>query len=237
MSLIVKNDLYDYKNRYIYQYKEGFKFSLDSLLLAEFVEHTGFKKKILDMCTGNAVVPLVQTTYGFDQIVGFELQREVALLAEKSVSINKLTDKITIVNDDIKNIYNYYEKESFDVITCNPPYFKVNNKDFINKRDILSIARHEVALKLEEVFDIASKMLKNKGVFYLVHRANRLDEVIVLAHKYNLNVKVLQLLRTKNEEKPTILLVKCIKGSKFGIIINNEISVLNLSTYQHLFRK
>lgn len=237
MSLIVKNDLYDYKNRYIYQEKNGFKFSLDSLLLAEFVNINNKDYKILDMCTGNAVIPLVLSTYNNSHIVGVEIQPEVANLAKMSVEENKLTDKIDIFNVDVNEIDNYFPNEFFDIITCNPPYFKVENKDYINDTKMLSIARHEISLKLENVFKIAAKMLKNKGEFYLSHRVTRIDEIIILAHKYNINVKVIQLIRTKENSKPTIALIKCIKASKYGVIFNKEMCVNNLSTYQHLFKE
>lgn len=237
MSLIVKNDLYDYKNRYIYQEKNGFKFSLDSLLLAEFVNINNKNYKILDMCTGNAVIPLVLSTYNNSHIVGVEIQPEIANLAKMSVEDNKLSDKIDIYNIDVNEIGTYFPNEYFDIITCNPPYFKVENKDFINDTKMLSIARHEISLNLESVFKIAAKMLKNKGEFYLSHRVTRLDEIIILAHQYNLNVKVIQLIRTKENSKPTIALIKCIKASKYGVIFNKEMCVNNLRTYQHLFRE
>lgn len=120
----VKNDLFDYKNRYIMQMKDGFKFSLDSLLLAEFVKVKKDDKKILDMCTGNAPVPLVLSLKTNAEIVGFEIQKEISELALESVAINGLEKNIRIINDDIKNIDNYFESNTFDIITCNPPYFK-----------------------------------------------------------------------------------------------------------------
>lgn len=231
----VKNDLFDYKNRYIMQMKDGFKFSLDSLLLAEFVNIIKDDKKILDMCTGNAPVPLVLSLKSDAEIVGFEIQKEISELALESVAINGLEKNIRIINDDIKNIDNYFESNTFDIITCNPPYFKTKEDGYRNKNDFLTLARHEIAIDLETIFKIAFKYLKDNKVFYLVHRVERLDDIIVLARENKMNVKELQFISTKKEKAANTILVKCVKNSKPGIKLRKEICVDNLDTYQHLF--
>lgn len=231
----VKNDLFDYKNRYIMQMKDGFKFSLDSLLLAEFVKVKKDDKKILDMCTGNAPVPLVLSLKTNAEIVGFEIQKEISELALESVKINGLEKNIRIINDDIKNIDNYFESNTFDIITCNPPYFKTKEDGYRNKNDFLTLARHEIAIDLETIFKIASKNLKDNKAFYLVHRVERLDDIIVLARENKMNVKELQFISTKKEKAANTILVKCVKNGKPGIKLRKEICVDNLDTYQHLF--
>lgn len=231
----VKNDLFDYKNRYIMQMRDGFKFSLDSLLLAEFVKVKKDDKKILDMCTGNAPVPLVLSLKTNAEIVGFEIQKEISELALESVKINGLEKNIIIINDDIKNINNYFESNTFDIITCNPPYFKTKEDGYRNKNDFLTLARHEIAIDLETIFKIAFKYLKDNKTFYLVHRVERLDDIIVLARENKMNVKELQFISTKKEKAANTILVKCVKNSKPGIKLRKEICVDNLDTYQHLF--
>ena len=231
----VKNDLFDYKNRYIMQMKDGFKFSLDSLLLAEFVNIKKDDKKILDMCTGNAPVPLVLSLKSDAEIIGFEIQKEISELALESVKINGLEKNIRIINDDIKNIDNYFESNTFDIITCNPPYFKTKEDGYRNKNDFLTLARHEIAIDLETIFKIAFKYLKDNKVFYLVHRVERLDDIIVLARENKMNVKELQFISTKKEKAVNTILVKCVKNGKPGIKLRKEICVDNLDTYQHLF--
>lgn len=235
MILKVKNDLFDYKNRYIMQMRDGFKFSLDSLLLAEFVKVKKDDKKILDMCTGNAPVPLVLSLKTNAEIVGFEIQKEISELALESVKINGLEKNIIIINDDIKNINNYFESNTFDIITCNPPYFKTKEDGYRNKNDFLTLARHEIAIDLETIFKIASKNLKDNKAFYLVHRVERLDDIIVLARENKMNVKELQFISTKKEKAANTILVKCVKNGKPGIKLRKEICVDNLDTYQHLF--
>ena len=229
----VKNDLFDYENRYIYQYEDGFKFSIDSILLAEYV--TNYNNAIiLDMCTGNAPVPLILSTKTDSKIYAFEIQKEVADLANESVKYNKLNNQITIFNDDINNISKYFEAESFNIITCNPPYFKDNIIN-LNKNDLLTIARHEIKVNLEEIFSIASTYLKQNGYFYLVHRPERLDDIICNGIKYNIPVKEIQLITTKEDNAPSILLVKCRKNGKPGIKIRKIVCINNLKTYKKIF--
>lgn len=230
---IVKNDLFDYKNRYIYQDKDGFKFSLDSILIAEY-PYVKDNLKILDMCSGNAAIPLIISTKTKSNIVAFEIQEEIAALAKKSVELNGLENQIEVINDDVNNIANYFNKEYFDIIVCNPPYFK-NNSSIHNKEEIKAIARHEIKINLEQIFKISFDYLKNNGILYMSHRADRLDEIINIATKYNLNVKELILVQTKNSDI-SMILVKCIKNSKNGIKIK-VLDVSKCSTYQHIFER
>ena len=230
---IVKNDLFDYKMRYIWQLDDGFKFSLDSLLLAEYVKLSN-NKKILDMCTGNAPIPLVISLKTNSEIVGFEIQEDIANLAKMSVQENKLESQIRIINDDINNIGNYYQEEYFDIITCNPPYFK-KNSSLINMSDYKSIARHEVKINLENIFKLSYKYLKSNGTLYMIHRPERLDEIIILANKYKINVKEIALIVTNKTMIPSLVLVKCVKLSNLGIKFRKIIDVSKCSTYQHIF--
>ncbi|MBQ8901721.1 MAG: methyltransferase [Bacilli bacterium] len=234
---IVLNDLFDYTNLKIYQYVEGFKFSLDSILLAEFVKVTSKTKSILDLCSGNAAVPMILSTKTKAQIDAFELQESIFNLAKKSIDYNKLDKQITLYNSDIKEIDNYKKGKKYDIITCNPPYFKVEDNEHINDTEVLAIARHELKINLEDIFMIASNHLDDKGEFYLVHRVSRLDEIIILGNKYNLNVKNVELIKTKDNGKPYIVLVRCIKNSKLGIKVNSEKNIGNLKTYQNMFKE
>ena len=183
MATKVLNDLYDYGLK-IYQYKDYFKFSLDSILLAEYVKTTNKTKNILDLCSGNGAIPLILSTKTHSSIEACEIQEKIYDLAKESILYNHLESQIKIYNSDIKDIDKFINQKKYDIITCNPPYFKVDNKDYINNFVSLSIARHELKITLEEIFKIASQHLNTKGEFYLVHRTNRLDEIIILANKY-----------------------------------------------------
>lgn len=234
---VILNDLFDYPGMKIYQYVEGFKFSLDSILLAEYVRITSKTTKILDLCSGNASIPLILSTKTKAKIDAFEIQECIYNLAIESIKYNNLSEQIKIFNADIKEIDNYLKKDKYDIITCNPPYFKVDGNNHINETEELAIARHELKINLENIFKIASQHLDDKGEFYIVHRVSRLDEIIILANRYNLNVKNIELIKTKEDSKPYIVLARCIKNSKLGIKVNNEKNIGNLKTYQNMFKE
>lgn len=234
---IVLNDLFDYPNLKIYQIRGNFKFSLDSILLAEYVKITKSTKNILDLCTGNAPIPIILSTKTKAHIDAFEIQEHIYNLAIKSVTYNKLDEQIKVYNSDIKEIDSQVNLKKYDIITCNPPYFKVEDNNYVNEDLELAIARHEIKIDLESIFKIASLHLDDKGEFYLVHRASRLDEIIINANKYNLNVKNIELIKTKNDNKPYIVLVRCIKNSKYGVKINNIKNIENQITYKNMFEE
>lgn len=234
--MIVKNDLFDYQNRYIYQDSDFFKFSVDSILLSEFANKYPLNGKILDICTGNAVIPLILSKYTSNTIYCFEIQESVAKLAELSIKENKLSNQIKLINDDIKNIGKYYQKNYFNIITCNPPYFEYNG-NMVNNSIEKMIARHEVTLNLEQIFEIASNYLENNGIMYIINRSERLDELINLGFKYKIGVKEIQLIKTKENGKPTLVIVKCIKNSKKHVKINDIKCIQNFCSYQNIFKE
>ena len=185
-SMEVKHRLLNFSNKVIYQNDDWFLFSLDSLLLANFVTLRKSDKKILDLCTGNAPVAMFLAMKSKASIVGIELQKEIYDLGEKSVIENAMDKQITLINDDIRNISKYYETDSFDVITCNPPYFKVNDTKMINDNKIKSIARHEIMCNLDSILEISKKMLRTGGVIALVYPVSRLIEIIYKMKENNI---------------------------------------------------
>lgn len=233
--MLALNDLYDYEGRKIYQNTDFFKFSLDSILLAEFAKAKD-SDLVLDLCAGNMAVPLIMSKYTMAQFVGFEIQKPVFDLGIKSISYNNLEDNLKLINDDVNNISNYFKSESFDVMVCNPPYFK-ENEALVNLSEEKRLARHEIKLKLEDIFALAKTYLKNKGELYIVHRSLRVDEIMYQALKYNINVKEMQFVSTKKGSNPEIVLVKCIKNAGYGVKINKELSIDGLKTYQNIFRR
>ena len=182
MTKIVLNDLYDYGLK-IYQDEDLFKFSLDSILLAEFVEIKNSSQNILDMCTGNCPIPLILSKYTDKKLVCFEIQKEIYSLGLDSIKYNHKAEQIKLINADIKDIGSYYQKHFFDIMICNPPFFKYEKSNYTNENPVLARARHEIDLSLVILFNIAANYLTFNGVLYLVHRANRLDEIIILANK------------------------------------------------------
>lgn len=233
----VLNWLFDYPALKVYQYEQGFKFSLDSILLAEFANIRKNDEQIIDLCTGNAVIPIVLQQKYNKKIIGIEIQEEVFKLAEESILENKMENSISLIHDNVLHLKNYFPGNNFDVVLCNPPYFKYHNENYVNDNKIKGIARHEIEISLEQLIEMASFLLKEKGRFYLVHVPDRLDEIFVFANKYKMNVKEIQLISSKAGEKPIIVLATIVKGSRFGCKVYPEISIGNCTTYQNLFKR
>lgn len=204
---------------YIMQDNEMFNFSLDSVLLPNFVTLNKKITKIMDIGCGNAPIPLILSTLTSAKIYGVEIQKNSFDLAKESVEINGLSDRIEIINEDINEYYKNIESDSFDVITCNPPYFKVNENSNFNLSEYKTIARHEIMLDLERLFKIAKKLLKNNGNIAIVHRPERLIDIIEEMRKNNIEPKRIQFVYPKKDSNANILLVEGTKNGKPGIKI------------------
>ncbi len=233
----VINDLYDYERFKIVQNQESFKFSLDSILLAEFISLQHSSKTVLDLCTGNAAIPLILSYYFSNSIVGFEIQEKIYDLAKESLDLNHKLEQITLIQDDVKNIKAYFPSNTFDVVFANPPYFKFNERSFINQNESKALARHEISLCLEDLFKISQYALKDQGEFYLVHLPERLEEILFYCEKYKIRAKKICFIFSKGKEKAQIVLIKCVKGG------NNKLDVYSIEnidlykSYKNLFRK
>jgi len=217
MKMKVINDLIGYKNMQVVQNPDWFSFSLDSVLLPRFVTINKDVKNILDIGTGNAPIPLILSTRTKANIYGVEIQKDIYNLAIETVSINKLESQIKIINDDIKNINQYFNSGFFDVIVSNPPYFKLNERTRKNDDIHKTIARHELKLNLEDILRIANLYLKNDGVLAIVHRSDRLIEIIELYRKYKIEPKKIQLIYPKENAESNIVLIEGRKGGKPGL--------------------
>jgi len=173
----------------IYQDDDLNPFSIDSMLVASFATIKPGIKKILDLGTGNAPIPLYLTLRTKAMIYGVEIQQSVYELGLKSVKINMKGEQIKLINDDLKNCLNHFESHSFDLVISNPPFFKVDSTSHLNPNECKKIARHEVMTNLDEICKTAALMLKNKGIFSIVHRSERLSDIIVCMKKYKLEPK------------------------------------------------
>lgn len=215
----VINDLLGYKNLKIYQDTDMFNFSLDSVLLPNFITINKNTKKILDIGTGNAPIPIILSTKTDAKIIGVEIQKEVYALAQKSIEINNLENQIEIINDDINNIEKDFQINSFDIITCNPPFFEVKEKSNLNSNDYKTIARHEVKLNLNDICRIAKKLLKNDGILGIVHRPERLTDILIEMRENNIEPKKIRFVHPKEGENANIVLVEGVLNGRKGIKI------------------
>ena len=224
----VLNDLLNYKDMKIYQNTEMFCFSLDSVVLANFVKVNKKVKNILDIGTGNAPIPLILSTKTDANITAIEIQNEAYKLALKSVEYNNLENQITVLNEDVNEYVKKCDTEMFDIITCNPPFFKVTENVKLSDSAYKKIARHEVNLNLEQIILISKKLLKNNGSINLVHRPDRLIEIISLMKKNNIEPKRIQLIYPKKGENCNMILIEGVKMGRPGLKIEPPIFAHNL---------
>lgn len=223
----VKNRLLD-TDFIIYQDDDWFKFSLDSVLLSKFVSINLRHKNIIDLATGNAPIPLLLSFRTKASIYGVEIQDCVYKLGKQSILENNKNEQINLICDDVRNLKDRFNSDSFDVVTCNPPYFKTKNSEFLNDNDVKTLARHEVALCLEDVLKNASYLLKSGGIFAMVHRTERFVEIIEKMKKYNLEPKRVQFIYPKKGRDSDLFLIEGIKNGNSGLkllaplVVHNE---------------
>lgn len=223
----VLNDILGYKNRKIFQDTDCFSFSLDSIMLANFATIRLKDKKIVDLGCGNGVIPLIMSLRCDKKIIGVELQSKLSDMAKRSVDYNDLNDVIEIINTNMKDYVSDETFESFDLITCNPPYFKVNDKNFFNDNIEKIIARHEVEITLSELMVIVKKLLKNNGNFAIVHRTDRLMEILSEFRKNNIEPKRVRFVHEKSNKESTLVLIEGQKNGKVGLKVENPFILYN----------
>ncbi len=221
------NYLLGYKNLRVYQDSEMFNFSLDSVLLPNFVTINKNIKNILDIGCGNLPVSLILTTKTDASITAVEIQKDVYDIALKNLELNNKQNQINIINADIRDFYKNFETEYYDVIVCNPPFFKVSKDSHLNKNDYKTIARHEVFLNLDDLFSISKKILKNNGIISIVHRPERLLDIICAMRKYNIMPKKIQFVYPKKDKEANILLIEGTKNGNSGMKILPPLFVHN----------
>lgn len=225
--MIVKNRLLD-TNLIIYQDEDWFKFSLDSVLLSKFVTINLRYKKIIDLATGNAPIPLLLTFRTKASIYGIEYQNGVYELAKQSVLENNKDSQIELICGDVRDLKKNFNSDSFDVVTCNPPYFKTNNEQYFNNNDVKTLARHEVTLTLDDVIKQANYLLKSGGTFAMVHRTERFVEIIEKMRWYHIEPKRVQFIYPKKGRESDLFLIEGIKNGNSGLkllaplIVHNE---------------
>lgn len=195
------------------QDSELFCFGTDSVLLTDFVRASK-GTTLVDLCSGNGIIPvLLSAKTRADRIVGVELLKESFDLATENAKINNLTDRVSFINDDLKNWKEHFSAGEVDVVTCNPPYMKVG-AGFQNPHDRLAVARHEIFATLDDVTKTAAGLLKFGGYFYIVHRADRLCDVLCSMRASNIEPKRLKFVHPDPERAATLILVEGILGGR-----------------------
>lgn len=212
-------------NLKIIQNPKGFCFGIDAVLLANFVE---LRKdaKVVDLGTGTGVIPIILAgKSSTSHITALEIQEEVSDMARRSVKLNCLEDRIQILTMDLKDALEVLPANSFDVVTSNPPYMHGNG--LLNPQDTKSISRHEVKCNIEDIIVMASRLLKQLGKFFLVHRPQRLVDIMYYCRKYKMEPKRIQFIHPTYGKKPNLMLLECRKAAMPEVKILDPLYVYN----------
>lgn len=209
----------------IIQNSKWFCFGIDSVLLSDFAKNIKNNSTIVDIGTGTGIISiLLSKKCNLSKIYGVEIQNEVADMAKRSVLLNKLEDKIEIINDNIKNINNYLLNNTIDAIVTNPPYKKISTGK-TNLEENKLISRHEIECNLEEILKISSKLLKPKGEFYMVHRTERLGEIIYKLKQNKLEPKQIRLIHSNIEKESKMVLIRAVKGGNEFVKVDKPLVI------------
>ena len=198
----------------IIQNKEGFCFGIDSVLLSDFVKNIKNNSLVLDLGTGTGIIPILLCgKTNLKKVIGVEVQEKIAEMAKRSIKLNNLEARFQVINENILNLKNIYQNQTFDVVVTNPPY-KKKNSGIINENHEKLISRHEIEADLADFIKVSKDLLKDKGEFYMVHRPERLVDILSIMRKEKLEPKVLRMVYSNKNKEPKLVLIKGIKNAK-----------------------
>ena len=204
----------EYKGLKIIQNKKGFRFGIDSVLLSDFAKEIKKDSKVIDLGTGTGIISILLCgKTKLKEIIGVEIQKDVYDMAKRSSKINSLENKFKVINEDLNNIRKNFPANSIDAIVTNPPYKRINT-GVTNENISKQISRHEVMCNIEGIANISNYLLKDKASIYLVHRPNRLVDIINALTKYKLEPKKMQFVYPTKESEPNLVLIKATKNGR-----------------------
>ena len=220
-------DNLEYKGLKIIQNENGFCFGIDAVLLSDFAKEIKRGSKVLDLGTGTGILGiLLSKKTKLKNIVGVEIQKDVFDMAKRSVKLNNLEDKFSVINEDIKSLDEILELQSFDAIVTNPPY-KKDSTGLKNDTEYKIISRHEVKCNLEDVIRVSSRLLKNNGKFFMIHRPERIKDIIINLEKYKMQIKEIRFVHPNINKKPNMVLIKAVKGAGDFLNVQEPLFVYN----------
>lgn len=202
----------------VIQNKEYFLFGMDSVLLTNFVKGVKSSDVIVDLGTGSMVMPIILSAKtSAKKIVGVELQDEMYELAVKNIALNKLQERLSVVKEDIVNIKGVLSKveavtgaETVDIVITNPPYKQIGTGT-TNLNSVKYVARHEEKCKLDDIFKLGSRILRSKGKMYIVHKPERIADLICIAREYNLEAKRIRFMQAVIDKPASLVMIEYVK--------------------------
>ena len=235
----------EYNNLKIIQNEKGFCFGIDSVLISDFARDIRNNSIGVDLGTGTGIISILLTSKtNLSKIIGIEVQKDVADMAKRSIELNKLQDKIEIINMNIKDILNNKEYNgkiinntviknkdvkkllgnSFDFIVTNPPYKKLETGK-VNENEYKYISRHEITATLEDFLQVSKYLLKDKGSLYMVHRPDRLVDIIEIMRKYKLEPKKIRFVHSMVNKEPSLVLIRAVKNANVFLKIEKPLFI------------
>ena len=208
----------------IIQDKTKFCYGTDATALAGFITAKP-KEKLIDLCSGTAIIPILlcKQTKCTD-FTALEIQTDMCEIAQRSVSLNGLEEKIKVICGDLKEVNQLFTAGSFDVVSCNPPYM-MKGTGKMSGSESVQIARHEILCTLEDVVRSSAFLLKSGGRFYMVHRAERVVDIFVFMRKYKLEPKKMTWVCAGPEYTPSLILIEGQKNRNSGLIVTKPLYV------------
>jgi len=215
MTEEVVNDLLGFEGLKIIQRPDMLNFSIDSILVADFVHITSRIKTVVDVGTGLAPIPLFLSAMNRNvHIYGFEIQEEVAEIAKRSVLRNSLEDRIDIIVSDFNDALDYLKPTSVDLIVSNPPFFKYKNDSNVSSNEYKKLARHEVTIDMEGIIQQSKRLLKDKGRLVFIHRVERLEEIMLLLNRHQFSVKRMRFIHPRVNRSAYMVLFDAANNSR-----------------------
>ena len=220
-----------YKDLKIIQETDGFCFGIDSILLSDFAKNIKKNSKVADLGTGTGIIGLLLCKKtNLAEMTGIEIQEDIANMAERSIKLNNLEEKFRIINSNINEIFSkkLLEKNVFDVVVMNPPYKEVGTGE-INENEKKLISRHEIKANLSDFIKTASGLLKDKGELYIVHKPERMPDIIQKLRENKIEPKELRVVYSNKNSEASLILIKAVKGGKKFLKIDRPLYIYNES--------
>jgi len=208
----------------ILQHRDGYRFSIDAFLLADFAAPHA-QDRIVDLGTGCGIIPLILAYRHPDiRLTGIEIQKPLASLAAQNVEINRMKDRIRIMCGDIKSLGIDDVSGPVDLVISNPPYRK-KLSGRINPHQQRAIARHEIHVTIQDVIHAASRLLRTGGRFAVIYPTERIADLLVTLRSAGIEPKHLLMIHSRAIDPSRLMLVAGVKGANPGAIIHKPLII------------